>query len=98
MRMLRSPFLFFFLVPAVAGAQDADVLTGRLAGGAGEAVMGARVTVISVESEISRSTLTEKNGRYMIVFPDGGGRYVMRVQMVGMPDVVRTVIREGDEE
>src|SRR5687768_3672600 len=99
MRSIRSLVLLLLLaLPAVASGQNADILTGKVTGGEGEAVVGARVTVISIETEISRSTLTDKNGRYMIVFPDGGGRYIVRIQMIGMADVVKTVLREGDEE
>src|SRR5690606_34150523 len=51
-----------------------------------------------VETEISRSVLPDQNGRYMILFPDGGGQYVLRVTFLGMADQVRAVMREGDEE
>src|SRR5690606_10048170 len=39
-----------------------------------------------------------EQGRYMILFPDGGGRYVLRVTFLGMADVVRTLVREAEEE
>ena len=61
-------------------------------------MLGARVVVMSIESEITRSVLTDKNGRYMINFPDGGGRYLMRVSFIGMTEAVKTVLREGEEE
>lgn len=88
-------FLTFWL-PVAALAQS-DVLTGRITGTGGGPVVGARVTALSVESEITRSALTDNNGRYFIAFPDGGGRYVLRMQMIGMADVVKTVVREDEE-
>jgi len=97
--MLRAAVLVLLcLLPGVVVAQNADVLTGRVTGTDGEPVVGARVTVISVETEITRSVLTDRNGRYMINFPDGGGRYVLRISFIGMADVVRTVVREAEEE
>src|SRR5688572_28221091 len=99
MRSIRSLLLLLLLaLPAVASGQNADVLTGKVTGGEGEAVVGARVTVISIETEISRSRLTDKNGRCVIVCADGGGRYIVRIRMIGMADVVKTVLREEDEE
>ena len=64
------------LVPAAAVAQEADVITGRVVDDEGQPVVGARVEAISAETEISRSILTDRNGRFMINFPDGGGRYL----------------------
>lgn len=86
------------LLPGRAAAQGADVLTGRVLDTEGRPVVGARVEAISVESEISRSTLTNAEGRYLILFPDGGGRYVLRITFLGMADVVRTLVREAEEE
>src|SRR5688500_5596838 len=96
MRTLRLITFLTVFLPAVAVAQ-ADVLTGKITGTDGAPVVGARVTVMSVESEITRSVLSDKNGRYLINFPDGGGRYILRVQMLGMADVVKTVVREDEE-
>ena len=87
-----------FLLAGRAAAQEADVLTGRVVDASGQPVAGARVEAISVETEISRSTITNADGRYLILFPDGGGRYVLRITFIGMADVVRTVVREGQEE
>lgn len=81
-----------------AAGRQADMLTGRVIDTEGRPVVGARVEAISVETEISRSVLTDQNGRYMILFPDGGGQYVLRVTFLGMADQVRAVMREGDEE
>lgn len=85
-------------VPCMVVAQQADVLTGRVTGTDGKPISGARVEAISIETEISRSVVTDANGRYLIVFPDGGGRYLLRVSFIGMADVVRTVMREAEEE
>lgn len=95
-----SWFLFavLLLVPSAALAQAADVLTGRITGPDGSPVAGARVEAISIETEITRSVLTGANGRYMILFPDGGGRYLLRVSFIGMATEVRLVTRDPGEE
>jgi hypothetical protein len=55
-----------------AQAQDADVLTGRVLDEGGDALVGARVEAMSLESEITRSSLTDRNGRFMISFLRAG--------------------------
>jgi len=90
--------LLLFALPGALTAQESDVLTGKVTGVDGAPIVGARVEAISVETEITRSVLTDANGRYMILFPDGGGRYVLRVSFIGMGTEVRVVVREGAEE
>lgn len=85
-------------LPVAVLAQNADVLTGRILGIDGLPVIGARVVVMSIETEITRSVLSDRNGRYMMSFPDGGGRYIMRVSFIGLTEAVKTVLREGEEE
>jgi hypothetical protein len=91
-------FVFALSIPARASAQESDVLTGRVIGQDGKAVVGARVTVMSIETEISRSVITDGNGRYMVIFPDGGGRYVVRIAFIGMAEITQAVVRNAEEE
>ena len=77
-RLLYVGVMLLLLVGRAA-AQEADVLTGRVVDAAGQPVVGARVEAISIETEISRSTITNAEGRYLILFPDGGGRYLLRI-------------------
>jgi hypothetical protein len=98
MRPVRTLLLFLLLLlPGRLAAQEADVLTGRVVGPDGKALSGARVEAISVETEIVRTGVTDANGRYMIIFPDGGGRYVLRFTFLGMAEVVRQLTRDGEE-
>lgn len=85
------------LLPSVAEAQ-ADIITGRVTREGGAPISGARVEVLSIELETSRSVLTDGNGRFMILYPDGGGAYVVRVTFLGMADQVATLTREAGEE
>jgi len=86
------------VAPSLVEAQTTDVLTGRVSRSDGSILEGARIEVISVELETTRSALTDRNGRYMMIFPDGGGLYIVRVSYIGMADQMMTVMRQGDEE
>ena len=79
-------------------AQAADLITGQVTRADGSPLSGARVEVFSLELETSRSALTDRDGRYTILFPDGGGAYVVRVSFIGQRDVAVTLVRQGEEE
>jgi hypothetical protein len=96
LRPLIVVLVLFF--PAAAAAQQPDVLTGRVLGPEGLPLPGVRVEAISLETEIPRSILTNSSGRYMILFPDGGGRYLLRFSYLGMGTVEELVLRSGEEE
>lgn len=90
--------LFLLLAGVPAAAQQSDVLTGRVTNESGAPLPGVRVEAISAETEITRTGLTDANGRYLILFPDGGGRYLLRFSFVGMADIVQPLVREAEEE
>ena len=89
--------LLLLLLPLRLAAQEADVLTGRVVGPDAKPLSGVRVEAISAETEIVRSGVTNGNGRYMIIFPDGGGRYVVRFTYLGMAETLRQLTRDGEE-
>src|SRR5688500_17993484 len=95
---LAGWLLVGMLFPAVLAAQQPDLLLGRIVAEGGAPLMGARVEALSVSTELTRSGITDRNGRYLITFPDGGGIYVLRVTMLGMSEEIRPLIREGAEE
>ena len=86
------------LLPGALEAQQADLITGQVTRADGTPIPGARVEVVSAELETTRSTVTDGRGRYTILFPDGGGLYVVRVSFLGKADAVLTVMRRGEEE
>ncbi len=98
MKKLLLLLFALLLAPSLSAAQEADVITGRVLDEEGQPLVGARVEAISAETEIRRSVLTDRSGRFMINFPDGGGRYLLRVTFLGKADIVRSLVREGDEE
>ena len=74
-----------------------DLIIGRVVGPDTLPLKRARVTVTSVESGISRNTSTNDEGRFTVVFPDGGGQYVVTAQYLGMfPE--RTMVRRTADE
>ncbi|HEX6309353.1 MAG TPA: TonB-dependent receptor [Longimicrobiales bacterium] len=95
---VRAFLPLLLLLAAVPAAAQTDILTGRVTGADGRPIVGARVEVVSAETEISRSVLTDQNGRYMIQFPDGGGRYLVRITYIGLADLVQAVVRNAEEE
>src|SRR6266550_139717 len=71
---------------------------GRVSGLDSQAVAGARVEATSLETGITRTKTTDPDGRYTIVFPDGGGSYRLTVRAIGMAPVTRNIQRQGDED
>src|SRR6476469_9091683 len=67
-----------FFLPVLAGAQvgaTTDISMGRVTSPDGKPVVGAKVEVTSIESQIVKTKTTNADGRYSVVFPDGGGAY-----------------------
>ncbi|HEX5724098.1 MAG TPA: carboxypeptidase-like regulatory domain-containing protein, partial [Longimicrobiaceae bacterium] len=103
MRCLRTlaALLFAALLPAALAAQvgvTTDILQGRVTGPDGRPLAGAQVEAVSAESGVRRSVATRADGRYTIVFPDGGGRYTVRASFLGMQPATITLAREADED
>lgn len=93
--------LLAVLPPARARAQvggSSDIIVGTVTGPDGRPIEGARVEVTSIETEITRSKSTNAEGRYTILFPDGGGQYRVTVRFIGMAPRVITLARLADED
>src|SRR3954463_9771743 len=89
------------VLPAAAAAQvgsTTDILMGKISGADSQAVAGGRGEVTSAETGITRTKTTGTDGRYTIVFPDGGGTYRITVRAIGMAPVTRDIQRQGDED
>jgi hypothetical protein len=101
MKLKFGAFVFAVILSAPANAQvgsTTDILMGRIAGLDSQAVPNARVEATSLETGITRTKTTGTDGRYTILFPDGGGSYRLTVRAVGMAPVTRTISRQGDED
>jgi hypothetical protein len=101
MRILRLIVLLLALAPAALAAQvgvTTDILRGRVTDAQGAPVASARVEAVSAETGVRRSTVSGADGRYTLTFPDGGGRYTVRVSAPGQGAATQTVSRAADEE
>src|SRR5450759_1923229 len=87
--------------PVLASAQvgsTTEIITGKVTGPQGEPIAGARVEVMSIETQITRGRTTNEKGQYVLLFPDGGGQYRVTVKAIGFAQNVSTVLRQADED
>jgi hypothetical protein len=64
------------LLPAALQAQ-ADVIRGRVTDAEGQPLPNVRVTATSVPGNVTRTTQTNPQGAFQIVFPGGTGDYIL---------------------
>jgi len=89
------------LAPRPAAAQigvATDILTGQVRSAQGVPVSGAAVEAYSLETQVTRRARTDQNGRYTILFTDGGGQYRMTVRAIGFQPIQETIYRMSDED
>ncbi|MBI2796701.1 MAG: carboxypeptidase regulatory-like domain-containing protein [Gemmatimonadetes bacterium] len=101
LRALGVAVLALGLNPGAARSQvgsTTDIVTGKVTGENGAPIEGAAVTVQSVETRVSRTRTTGKDGRYTVLFPDGGGQYRVTVKAIGVAPQTQVVTRQGDED
>ena len=75
-----------------------DILQGRITDSTGKPIANARVTARSVETGVARSRNTSADGRYSILFPDGGGQYRITVNAIGYPPRTIQAQKQADED
>src|SRR5512143_4012749 len=94
--------LAFALISAPVAALRAqvgsttDILTGRVTNTAGAPIPGATVEAKSVETQVTRRARTNADGRYTILFPDGGGQYQLTVRFLGMAPATLNIAHVAD--
>jgi hypothetical protein len=93
----------FCLLPAALRAQAearADILSGRITDLTGRPVADAQVGATSLGSGLTRSHVTDADGRYKIFFPETAPQYLLLVKRMGFSPVQRTITRrtKGPEE
>ena len=84
--------------PAAAQGGSTDILVGRVVGPDSVPIRGARVEATSVETGVTRAKTTDAQGRYTILFMDGGGQYRVIVRMLGFSPQSHVVTRQADED
>ncbi|HET7038259.1 MAG TPA: carboxypeptidase-like regulatory domain-containing protein, partial [Gemmatimonadales bacterium] len=75
-----------------------DLLTGTVRSADGRLLAGAQVEAFSLETQVTRRATSDRNGRFTILFPDGGGQYRMTARAIGFTPVQELLNRHGDED
>ncbi len=81
-----------------AGAQQTDVIRGRVVGADTAPIADVAFTATSFRSGVSKSTKTDKAGRFALVFVNGEGDYWIDFTHIGYAPKRFEVKRIGDEE
>ena len=84
--------------PTALGAQEADVIRGRVTGPDSLAIENVIVTVTSISGNVRRTARTDKNGRFTVTFPGGEGDYIVSFAALGFAAKRFEVKRTADEE
>ena len=95
------PFIALLALPSLMFAQvgaTTDIITGVVKTPAGAPVENAQVEAQSTETQVTRRQRTNAQGRYTILFPDGGGTYRLTVRYIGFQPTTLTVTRNGDDD
>jgi len=103
MRDLTVHLSLLCLIPAGLQAQSnpgSDILTGRVTDLTGRPVAEAQVGATSRRTGVTRSRLTDIEGRYKIYFPETAPEYTLLVKRMGFSPVQRRIARRtsGPEE
>ena len=103
MRDLTFHLSLLCLIPAALRAQanpGSDILMGRVTDLAGRPVADAQVGATSRRTGVTRSYVTDVEGRYKIFFPETAPEYTLLVKRMGFSPVQRTITRRtaGPEE
>ncbi|MBK5189426.1 MAG: carboxypeptidase regulatory-like domain-containing protein, partial [Gemmatimonadaceae bacterium] len=102
-RILATAAILFFSPFAAARARaqvgsTTDILTGIVTGPDSRPLAGATIEATAIDGQITRHAQTGNNGRYTILFPDGGGQYRVTVRFIGMAPIAFVVSRQADED
>jgi hypothetical protein len=92
-------FVFLFVAGAAtrATAQESDVIRGKVTGPDNLALENVKVTAMSMSTNQSISRNTGADGRFTIIFPNGGGDYILTYAAIGFQPAQKEVKREQDE-
>ena len=89
------------VAPSVLVAQlgtTTEIIAGRVRGADSLPIGGARVDVTSLATGVVKRTLTRSDGRFTMLFRDGGAQFRVTVTALGMTPASLTLVRRGDED
>ena len=84
-------------VAATARAQESDVIRGKVTGPDSLPLENVKITAMSLATNQSISRNTGRDGRFTIIFPNGGGDYLISYSAIGFQPQQKEVKREQDE-
>lgn len=90
--------LSLLLFAAPLGAQQTDVIRGRVIGPDSAPIQGANVRATSYAGGVMKTATTDKRGSYTIVFINGEGDYWLDFTKIGFAPKRYEIKRIGDEE
>ncbi|MEO7522111.1 MAG: carboxypeptidase-like regulatory domain-containing protein, partial [Gemmatimonas sp.] len=86
------------VVATPAAAQQLDVIRGRVTGPDSQAIQRAQVKATSYSGGVSKTTTTDRNGRFSITYPSGEGDYWIDIRALGFQPKRFEIKRIADEE
>src|SRR5439155_13681401 len=86
------------LAPALSAQDASDIIRGQVIGPDKKPLENVLVTATSLVNQTSRTAKTNKDGRFTIIFADGGGDYMMSYVGIGFAPTRFEVKREVDED
>ncbi|MEP6762842.1 MAG: carboxypeptidase-like regulatory domain-containing protein [Gemmatimonadaceae bacterium] len=86
-----------FATPSASFAQSLDVIRGRVTGPDTAAIQGVTIKATSYSGNVSKTTRTDKNGKFSITYPDGEGDYWLEFSAIGFQAKRFEVKRVADE-
>jgi hypothetical protein len=90
--------LAFAVSATSAGAQQIDIIRGRVLGTDTLPIPNVLVTATTLSGNVSRTARTAANGRYTISFPGGEGDYWITFSGIGLAPRRYQVKRTADQE
>ena len=75
-----------------------EIIAGRVTRPDSTPIAGALIDVTSLESGVVRHTQTSADGRFSLLFRDGGAQYRLIARMVGMVPDTLVLARRADED
>src|SRR5476649_889194 len=81
-----------------AGAQNADVIRGKVINDDSVPIPNAMVTVTTISGGVNRTAKTDRNGRYTVTFPNGDGDYIVKFVALGYSPKQYELKRAADED
>jgi hypothetical protein len=81
-----------------ASAQQLDVIRGRVTGPDSQPIARVQVKATSYTGNVSKTTVTDRNGRYSITYPSGEGDYWLEFRALGFQPRRFEIKRIADEE